>query len=382
MAEGLLVVAVATLGQFDVWAQPGSGPYHGPRALSAVLALGAAATIAWRTSAPLHALGAAIALVVGTRLIVAHDTSFAQGFLPIVVLTASTAYYRPGRPALTALGAAEIALLIIVLIEPSIGGVGTFLADSLFLLVPWAAASALRRRTDRADTLAGDLDRLREEQRVREAAVLAEERARIARELHDVVAHGVSLMVINTGAARLQLDAEDPTSNQLLIVERAGREALGELRRLLGLLRTGPHGELSATVPAPGLDQLDELVESVRASGLAVTLARSGEPRDVPPGLAVSVYRIVQEALTNVVKHAGLDASAVVRVDCGPDAIDLEVLDDGTGARNDLPSAGHGILGARERSLLFGGWAEAGPRPEGGWRLRAHFPLERTAMTR
>jgi signal transduction histidine kinase len=383
VGEGLLVVATAALGQFDVWAQPGSGPYHGPRALSAVLALGAAATIAWRTRAPLHALGTAIVLVAGTRLAFAHDTSFAEGFLPIVVLTASAAYYRPGRPALGALGAAEVALLVIVLVEPSIGGVGTFLVDSLFLVVPWTAARALRHRADRADTLAGDLDRLREEQRAHEAAVLAEERARIARELHDVVAHGVSVMVLNTGAARLQLEASEQAHEQLLTVERAGREALAELRRMLGLLRTGPHGELSAAGPAPGLDRIDELVANVHGNGLAVTLERNGDAARVPAGLGVSAYRIVQEALTNVVKHAGPAATAVVRIDCGPDALDLEVLDDGSGiARSDLPSAGHGILGARERSLLFGGWADAGPRPEGGWRLRAHLPLDGTVAAR
>jgi signal transduction histidine kinase len=380
VSEGLLVVVLVALGQFDVWAQPGSGPYHGPRMLSAVLAVGAAATVGGRTRAPLHALGAAIVLVAGTRLVVAHDTSFPQGFLPIVVLTASAAYYRPGGAAVTALGAAEAALLVVVLIEPSIGGVGTFLADSLFLVVPWAAAGVLRRRSDRADTLAGDLDRVREEQRAHEVAVLADERARIARELHDVVAHGVSLMVINTGAARLQLDPGDRAYEQLLTVERTGREALGELRRMLGLLRTGPHGELSSAGPTLGLHQIDELVDNVHGNGLAVTLERTGDPSAVPAGLGISAYRIVQEALTNVAKHAGPGATASVRIDCGPDALDLEVLDDGRGvARSDLPSAGHGILGARERSQLFGGWAEAGPRPEGGWRLRAHLPLEGTA---
>lgn len=217
----------------------------------------------------------------------------------------------------------------------------------------------------------------------REAAILAEERARIARELHDVVAHSVSVMVVNTGAARLQLDDVDSAARQpLLVAEDAGRQALTELRRLLGVLRLGPGagsgGGDTTTAPQPALDALGELLDGLRASGVSVDVARRGEVRRLGSALELSAYRIVQEALTNTLKHAGPSATAAVTLDYAPDELTIDVVDDGGDTSPTAPAfpvSGHGLLGAKERAALFGGSVTAGPVAGGGWRLHACLPV-------
>lgn len=376
--NALLAASLIVVGQADVWTHLGPGPYHGSRPMNAALALIAGAAVAWRRRAPLAAQLVVVLAAGVSRAVFAHDTSFFEGFLPLVVLTANAAYMRRGATPVTALLLAELALVTVTLSEPRLRSVGTFVGDSLFLVLPWLAASVLRRRSELAESLAGDLRRVQ----AREAEVIAEERARIARELHDVVAHSVSVMVVNAGAARLTLgEQEGVARDSLLVVERAGRQALAELRRLLGVLRTDVAANGGHAAPMPSLDQLSVLLEELRASGLSVELERTGAVSPLPAGLEVSAYRIVQEALTNVVRHAGRDARTAVRLHYGTDALDIEVVDDGGSVRPHvtLPSSGHGLVGARERSALFGGWADAGPLPGRGWRLQAHLPFPREA---
>jgi signal transduction histidine kinase len=248
----------------------------------------------------------------------------------------------------------------------------------LLATTTWGVALALQMRARRvavAEERAGRAERERDE-RTRRA--VSEERRRIARELHDVVAHTVSVMTVQAGAARMLLSGDPGRAKApLLAVEDTGHQALVELRRLLGVLRADdPAGTVdgeSALAPQPGLDDLPALIESVRAAGLPVELITDGASRTLPAGVALAAYRIVQESLTNCLKHAG-PARSLVRVRLGSDAVDLEVVDDGYGGE---PSGqGHGLVGMAERASIFGGGLSAGPLPQGGFAVRAHLPLE------
>jgi signal transduction histidine kinase len=204
----------------------------------------------------------------------------------------------------------------------------------------------------------------------REAVV--EERARIARELHDAIAHDVSLMVVQAGAERRALDDESPTKEVLETVEQIGRGALTEMRRLVGMLRGSEGAEPLA--PQPGLRDLGTLVTQVREAGLPVELTVDGEPRELPVGLELSAYRIVQEALTNALKHAG-EARATVHVRYAADSLELEITDDGGGAVEPAASGGHGLVGMRERVALYGGRFEAARPATGGFAVRVALPI-------
>jgi signal transduction histidine kinase len=202
---------------------------------------------------------------------------------------------------------------------------------------------------------------------------VVEERARIARELHDVVAHAMSVMVVQAGAARRVLDdAPDTAKGAIARIESTGRDGLAEMRRLIGMLTSD--GTDAHRAPQPGLGQLDALLETVRGAGVPVETATQGAPRQLPSGLDLVAYRIVQEALTNVMKHAG-PASARVLLRWGDAALDLEVADDGRGPLIST-EGGLGLLGMRERVALYGGSIDTGPRPGGGFAVRAHLPYE------
>jgi signal transduction histidine kinase len=207
-------------------------------------------------------------------------------------------------------------------------------------------------------------------------AAVAVERARIARELHDVIAHGVSVMVLQTaGVRRLLHDDQARERDVLHDVEDAGRQALGELRRLLGMLREHA-GEAAGLEPQPSLARIEELAGAMRSAGLEVDLRVEGDPAGLSAGLDLSAYRIVQEALTNVVKHAA-PARASVRVHVGGRWVELEVVDDGADAVSPpIEGAGHGLVGMRERVGLYGGELEAGPQAGGGFRVWARLPVE------
>jgi signal transduction histidine kinase len=205
----------------------------------------------------------------------------------------------------------------------------------------------------------------------REAVV--EERARIARELHDVIAHHVSMIVLQAGAERSVLDdSHSSTRDVLLTVEQSGRSALTEMRRLLGILRDDESD--AALTPQPGLDDVPTLVGQLREAGLPVDLRIEGDRRELPVGIELSAYRIVQEALTNALKHAG-DAHARVSVRYGPDSLELEIADDGGGAGSRTPGGGHGLVGMRERVALYGGRFQANRSPGGGFVVKAALPL-------
>jgi signal transduction histidine kinase len=228
------------------------------------------------------------------------------------------------------------------------------------------------RRTDEAARAERHAKLLEQERELRAREAIIEERARIARELHDIVAHGVSTMVLQAGGVRRRLTGDQGAERDVLLnVEETGRRSLTEMHRMLGIMRQPDSGE--PFTPQPGLARLDELAQSMRAAGLPVELRVEGAAIQLPSGLDLSAYRIIQEALTNTLKHAG-SARANVTVTYGPDALDLEVVDNGHGSSNGHVG-GHGLVGMRERVALFGGELETGRRPEGGYRVHAHLPL-------
>lgn len=245
------------------------------------------------------------------------------------------------------------------------GGQAAVALSFLQLLAFWLAGVLVHARRQ-AVALASRSAAL---QRQAEQAAAAE-RARIARELHDIVAHHLSVIVLQAAGARA---SGKPAGAPLEKIENSARQALGETRRLLGVLRDPD--EETGLAPQPGIGDLDELAASVRAAGVPVHLAIDGEVAALPAAMDVSVYRIVQEALTNVLKHAG-PARADVAIGCAGDTVTIEITDNGTGEPGDqAPAGGHGLAGMRERAAVFGGELAAGPRPGGGFAVRARLPL-------
>ncbi|GGK45832.1 ATPase [Planomonospora parontospora subsp. parontospora] len=243
--------------------------------------------------------------------------------------------------------------------------------EVIFLTVVFGSAYltglAVNAYATRARRLAEHAVRLERDRERRAAEAVAEERTRIARELHDVVAHSVSMMVMQAGVLRRRGGGD---ADALLGIERSGREAVEELRVMLGALRM----PLDEAIPQPGLDMLATTVASLASSGLRITLSVTGEPVRLAPGLDLSAYRIAQEALTNAVKHAD-ESEISVRVAYLDDSVEVEVLDTGGAGSAPELSTGNGLIGMRERATLFGGTFEAGPRAEGGFRVHARLPL-------
>jgi signal transduction histidine kinase len=236
---------------------------------------------------------------------------------------------------------------------------------SIPLLACWLAGAVVRARRQSADIAAHNSAL----QRQAEQAAAAE-RARIARELHDIVAHHLSVVVLQAAGARASSKQAGPVLEK---IENSARHALDDTRRLLGVLRDT--GEDSGLAPQPGISELAALADTVRAGGLPLTLVIDGDPAGLPAAVDVSVYRIVQEALTNVLRHAG-PARADVTIGCVKDAVTIEVTDNGTGIpARQVPAGGHGLAGMRERVAVFGGELCAGPRSGGGFTVRARLPL-------
>jgi signal transduction histidine kinase len=331
-----------------------------------VLAVGSGA-LSWRRSRPLVVFGVTWgAAVLGIWLRDAGTVAIAMMF----ALYSVGRYVTDDRWGYIPLGGALVFVTVSSLVDAvTVAEIGFGL---FFTFVVWYIGRRLRIRGERAALL-------EREQAAEARRAVAEERTRIARELHDVVAHRVSLMTVQAGAAKT-IAADDPegASQAMQAVETAGRQALDELRHLLGVLRPEADGE--ALGPQPGLAEVPRLVDQFRAAGLDVALTMDvaltidGAQTDLPARVDLSAYRIVQEALTNALKHAGPGARTEVRLHTGGRGVDIEVLDDGRGGTI-LTGSGHGIVGMRERALLLGGRLDASPRPGGGFHVVAHLPL-------
>ncbi|WP_329186404.1 sensor histidine kinase [Actinacidiphila glaucinigra] len=258
--------------------------------------------------------------------------------------------------------------------------------SAVFLAVPfllaWVIGDSLRTRRAYYAELEERAARLQREREAQSKAAVAAERARIARELHDVVAHNVSVMVVQADGAAYVLDASPEQAKQALeTISTTGRQALTEMRRLLGVLRAGDDGG-GEYVPQPGVDQLTDLIEQVRGAGLPVAFDVEGESRPLASGVELTAYRIVQEALTNTRKHGGPEAHATVRLTFGDGELSLLIEDDGRGAQQELyegggeDGQGQGLIGMRERVGMVSGTLDAGPRPGGGFRISAVLPVK------
>jgi signal transduction histidine kinase len=349
-----------------------SSDIDAPWPIAALFALGPTLPLVWRRRAPLVVLvvvAASIAIADATYEIANNASSPFAGLLVAAYASGAYTSRRDGWIGGGLIGAMTLAMAISN--GEDVIGDALFIGGILFAV--WGAAMVVRSRQELARALAARTVELEHEREENAKLAVAEERARIARELHDVVAHNLAMMIMQAGGERRVIGDERPeTSAVLETIEDTGRAAMAEMRRLLGMLRSADD-EL-ALAPQPSLRYLDDLVVQVREAGMPVDLRIEGEPRPIAPGIDLSAYRIVQEALTNALKHAG-PARARVTVRYGKHELDIEIADDGAGGANGGPG-GHGLVGMRERVALFGGNLAAGQRLDGGYAVRARLPLE------
>lgn len=361
--EGAIEVAVR---RGDLRAPETSAWFAAPAVAAVVLSLLLRRRFPFASPAAVWVLGAAISLVDG-RLVSTTTSMYAAGIAAAFLL----GNLGDGVQARIGLAMVLGAAATIVYNGPN-RAAGDFVFVPTVFFIAWIGGYALRARAEQADAAER---RAAEAERERESAArlaVAEERARIARELHDIVAHSLSVMVLQVGAVRHRLPVALTDDREALTnVERTGRAALGEMRRLLGALHDSDDVELA---PQPGLHLLDALAEQIGRAGLPVHVAATGEPLALPPALDLSAYRIVQEALTNALKHARA-RRADVTVHYTGDAVQLEVRDDGVGATS-TDGMGRGLHGMRERVKIYGGELTAGPVAGGGYVLTARLPVE------
>ena len=360
----VIAAALAAAAEYEVWSDPAA---H--RGALTVLALAITLPLAWRRRTPLAVLCIVLASALLSGLI--ENVLSVEPFVAFLVALYSVGAHSGRRRAVAGLLLAVVALLPGELIHALTHDESVDLGFLVLAGAAWAIGRALRRWRLEAFELGNRASRLEREREQRARAAVAEERARIARELHDVVAHSVSVMVVQAqGAQRALLGEQEPVREALGSIESTGRQALVELRRLLGVLRRAD--EDVSLEPQPSVRHLDGLVEQMRAAGLPVKLEIEGDRAPLPPGVDLSAYRIVQEALTNALKHSG-PAHARVRVRYARDELELEIADDGRGTGKG--DGGHGLVGMRERVAVVGGVLESGGRPGGGFLVRARLPL-------
>jgi signal transduction histidine kinase len=369
-ADTVLAIALAAHSQLEIWwptVAVGVGPADavGAKAVLVPTALFATLPLALRRRFPFAVLCVVMGAIAAQALLTTALEGLSGGIAVVLAVYSVAAHTKRAR-ALLGLAIALVAFLAIA------EDVADFAFDALVVGGFWLVGRELRTNRLRAHELEALAAELANEREERASLAVAAERARIARELHDVVAHSVSTMVVQAEAGEALLDRHPKRAREAFeSIQGTGREALAEMRRLLGLLRRGDR-EL-ALVPQPSMAHLEQLLGRVREAGLPVDLDVEGHPRPLPAGLDLSAYRIVQEALTNTLKHTR-GARAGVTVRYRDDALELEIVDDGRSTSNGA-SGGHGLAGMRERVRLFGGEVEAGRRAGGGYAVRARLPL-------
>jgi signal transduction histidine kinase len=333
-----------------------------------------------------HPVGAFAAVVVAGAVQVLVLNRPTSADFAVLIVCYTLAAYTPRRVSLHGLAICLLgAAVAVVRWHPTHAsdrlvamGWSALLLGSL-VLAAWLLGDSIRWRRGFYQALEERAARLERERDAQAQVAAAAERARIARDLHDVVAHNVSVMVVQADGAAYALDSSPQRAREALgAISATGRRALAELRSLLGVLRDSA-GPGAALAPQPGLEQLEELVVEARAAGLPVSLTVEGAPRPVPQGEALAAYRVVQESLTNARKHAGPGATATVRLRYAEESLVISVTDDGRGASvpvsGELGGAGHGLAGMRERVELYGGSVRSGPRDGGGYEVVAQLPL-------
>jgi signal transduction histidine kinase len=370
--DALLTVALLTLGQLTTWLRLDSADaFAGSRWANAVVLAVGTTPLLWRRFLPTAAVAVSTAVLCLPHALVELDVTVLGQFMPLLVVTASCGYYASPRRALVGASLALTGMLVVSASTPFLRTPTSFVFNLLVLLAPWAAARGLRHREDRARRLGAALEHESAHFEGRMAHAVEQERAAIARDLHDVVAHGVSVMVVQIGGARMQLtENHDVAARSLLQAEDAGRQALADLRRMLGVLRSSDAPEPQ---PRPGLRYLHGLVERTANAGLHITTCITGNVHTLPAAVDISAYRIVQEALTNALKHGHAD-HASLRIDVSDRLLSITVHDGGPLRRaSDQP--GLGLVGIRERVAFLGGQARIGPDGSGGWEVTVTIPL-------
>jgi signal transduction histidine kinase len=365
-SDAVLAVVVAGLVQGDIWTS--TDYFTASKAIYVSGGLLMTLPLAWRRRAPLTVATVVMGALVFESLAVGSAPTPDSQLIGWLLAFYCVAAHGTRVSAFVG-GAFSLAAGLVWI------GFDDFLFPVVVFGGAWCAGRLVRQRQLYALALEERAAALEREREANARTAAAEERARIARELHDILSHSVSVMVVQAGAERLALtNPQASTSDALEAIEKTGRQALAEIRRLLGML--GADGEPPAHSPQPTLAELGALVSQVREAGLQVDLRIEGQPTPVPPGVALSAYRIVQEALTNVLKHAG-PARAWVLVRYGIRGLELEISDDGCGPGAPA-NGGHGLVGMRERVALYGGNFDAGARDGGGFVVRAQLPLPTT----
>ena len=372
--DAALALAITALLQAELWLgerYQGSRAFPGPRAADAVFLAIAGLALAWRRRFPVAAY-AVVMSSLSLESIVGGGPEAGGSFLILLVAVYSAAAYGDRLLLIAAIAAATVALHDVT--DPFVQGVGDVLFAPLFAIVAFGFGRAVHGRRLRASLLREETTRLQSENEERARQAVAEERSRIARELHDIIAHSVSLMVVQAIAGQRAEGAEANGSARraLASIESTGRQAMAEMRRLLAILH---EADDAVAPPQPGLDQLPALIDEVEHAGLDVELVETGQRPPLAPGLELALYRITQEALTNSLKHAG---NTRVEIELGyePHAVGLRVRDHGGSGsqRDDAWSGGKGLAGMRERAAIYGGELRA-ERRNGGFELEVRLPL-------
>ncbi len=364
-ADLVLTVAIGVVAQIEVWTleEPGVG-----RGWLSAIAFAMTAPLFWRRQRPLVSTAIVMAALIASLPWEIPD----RAIFP--TLAAAVAMYSVAAHSTRRAAAVGAAVVIVPIFVHQVGvqrGFADFVFIAAMLGAVWLAGLAVRSHREQAARLAErSLIVEREAEASRQAAV-AEERLRIARELLDIVAHSVSMMTVQAAAERRTRPKHDPVHAPLQSIEHTGRQAMTEMRRLLGVLRAG--NEDVALAPQPGMEHVDLLLETARTAGVPVEWHVEGTPVALPAGVDLAAYRIIQEALTNVTKHAHA-SRADVTVRYRRDALELEIRDDGRGCGTPS-SGGHGLIGMRERVILYGGELHTGEVMPHGFAVRARFPL-------
>lgn len=379
LVDWLIALALFVLALLEIWASPfATGPYTSLLLINTLIFFVVCLAFLWRRRAPVAVLLVAVALlgIQANFFDPAAGEPPLSSFIIFLVISYSVAVHGEGRHAVIAAAIAFAAEVLVIDVPRFLIGVnaGDIVPAWILYLMFWFIGRTIRqRRLQQAERLEDLAARLEVEREEKARVAVAEERSRISRELHDVIAHSVSVMVVQAQAAQRLLEGEQRESRQALgSIETTGRQALTEMRRLLGILRR-TDAEL-ALAPQPSLGRLDALIEQVREAGLPTELRVEGEARPLPPGVDLSAYRIVQEALTNTLKHAG-PSRAKVMIRYRDEELELEISDDGPGTGGS-GGAGQGLVGMRERVALYGGVLKSGKKVDGGYLVRARLPLD------
>jgi len=370
-AAAVVLAVIAVPAQWQTPPNSEGITFRDPDVLGALLLVMSALPIAWRRRAPLVVLALTGVSAFGYEIL-GYATSIAPvGLLVTLYTVGAHCDRRRSRIAalLTAIGLA----LVLVLARWDVT-IGSIISNAVVFGTAWLLGDNVQTRRAYVASLRERAETAEQTRAAEAQRAVAEERNRIARELHDVVAHSMSVMVVQAGAARRIVDRDpDQATEAIGAIEATGRQALTEMRRLLGVLRDDG---AAAMAPQPSLGGLEDLVDEVREAGLTVSIEVEGEARPLPAGIDLSAYRIVQEALTNALKHGGPETQVRIVIAYGDDEVSVEVLDDGRGAAAPLvDGGGHGLIGMRERAEVCGGHLTAGPRPGGGYAVRARLPL-------